>query len=112
MWLLKEDESEVIEEEEFKSILSIARRIVDVYGRHETADSSRVIYTEGDLNIGRENSVIDILFRGSLVFRHDPKGEITDFYEEHGIWIDEIERLSRKIPQSSSDMANQKGSKK
>ncbi|MBA3766479.1 MAG: hypothetical protein H0W99_05730 [Acidobacteria bacterium] len=98
----------MIEEEEFKSILSIARRIIDVYGRHETADSSRVIYTERDLNIGRESGVIDILFRGSLVFRHDPKGEITDFYEEHGVWIDEIERVSRKIHQSSSDIDNQR----
>lgn len=98
----------MIEEEEFKSILSIARRIIDVYGRHETADSSRIIYTEGDLNIGSESGVIDIIFRGSLVFRHDPKGEITDFYEEHGVWIDEIERVSRKIPQSSSGIDNQR----
>jgi hypothetical protein len=96
----------VIEEEVFKSILSIARRILDIYGRPETADSSHIIYTEGDLNIGRESGVVDIIFRGSLVFRHDPKGEITDFFEQHGVWINEIERVSRKIPQSSSDVAN------
>ena len=90
----------MIEEEEFKSILSIARRIIDIYGRHETADSSRIVYTEGDLNIGKEDGVIDIIFRGSLVFRYDPKGETTDFFEQHGVWIDEVERLSRNLPQS------------
>jgi hypothetical protein len=87
----------VIEEEEFKSILSIARRLIDIYGRPEAADSSRSLYTEGDLNISRENGVVEIIFRGSLVFRHDPKGEITDFYDQHGVWINEIERVSRKI---------------
>lgn len=98
----------MIEEEEFKSILSIAQRILDVYGRHETSDSSRIIYTEGDLNIGYENGVIEIIFRGSLGFRHDPKGEITDFYEEHGVWMDEIERVYRRIPQDSSGVANKR----
>jgi hypothetical protein len=98
----------VIEEEAFKSILSIAHRILDVYGRHETSDSSRVVYTEGDLNIGYEDGVIEIIFRGSLVFRYDPKGEITDFYEEHGVWMDELERVSRNISRSSSGVANKR----
>jgi hypothetical protein len=98
----------VIEEEAFKSILSIAQRILDVYGYHESAGSSRIIYTERDLNIGYEDGVIEIFFRGSLVFRHDPKGEITDFYEEHGVWMDELERLFRNIPQSSSGIANKR----
>jgi hypothetical protein len=98
----------MIEEAVFKSILSIAQRIIDVYGRHETSGSPRIIYTEGDLNIGYEDGMIEILFRGSLVFRHDPKGEITDFYEEHGVWMDEIERVSRNIPQSTSGIANKR----
>jgi hypothetical protein len=98
----------MIEEEAFKSILSIAQRIIDVYGYHETSDSPRIIYTEGDLNIGYEDGVIEIIFRGSLVFRHDPKGEITDFYEEHGVWMDEIERVSRNIPETSSGVANKR----
>jgi hypothetical protein len=98
----------VIEEEAFKSVLSIAQRILDVYGRHETSDSARIIYTEGDLNIGSENSLIDIFFRGSLVFRHDPKGEITDFYEEHGVWMDALEGVSRNIPQDASGIANKR----
>jgi hypothetical protein len=98
----------VIEEEVFKSILSIAQRILDVYGRYEAANSSRIIYAEQDLNIGYENGVIEIFFRGSLVFRHDPKGEITDFYEEHGVWLDEIERVSTGIPKSSSGIANKR----
>jgi hypothetical protein len=98
----------VIEEEAFKSILSVAQRILDVYGRPETSDSSRIIYTERDLNLGYENGVIEIFFRGSLVFRHDPRGEITDFYEEHGAWMDEVERVSRGIPQTSSGIANKR----
>jgi hypothetical protein len=98
----------MIEEEAFKSILSIAHRILDVYGRHESADSPRIIYTEQDLKLGYEDGVIEIFFRGSLVFRHDPKGEITDFYEEHGAWMDEIERVSRNIPKSSSGIANKR----
>jgi hypothetical protein len=98
----------MIEEEAFKSILSIAQRILDVYGRHETSDSPRIVYTEGDFNIGYEDGVIEIIFRGSLVFRHDPKGEITDFYEEHGVWMNEIERVYRNIPQDSSGIANKR----
>jgi len=98
----------VIEEEAFKSILSIAQRILDVYGRHETADSARIVYTEEDLNIGYEDGTIEIFFRGALVFRHDPKGEITDFYEQHGVWMDAIERVSRNIPQSHSGVANKR----
>jgi hypothetical protein len=98
----------MIEEEAFKSILSIAQRILDICGRHETSDSSRIIYTEGDINIGYENGVIEIIFRGSLVFRHDPKGESTDFYEEHGAWMDELERVYRNIPQDSSGVANKR----
>ena len=98
----------MIEEEVFKSILSIAQRILDVYGRYEAANSSRIAYAERELNIGYENGVIEIFFRGSLVFRHDPKGEITDFYEEHGVWMDEIERVSGGIPKSSSGIANKR----
>lgn len=98
----------MIEEEEFKSILSIASRLLDIYGQPESADTSRIIYTEGDLNMGRESGVVDIIFRGSLVFRYDPKGESTDFYEQHGVWIDEIERVSRKIPKSSSGTADRR----
>lgn len=98
----------MIEEEVFKSVLSIAQRVLDVYGQKENAHSPRVSYTADGLEIGYENGVIDIFFRGSLVFRHDPKGEITDFYEEHGIWMDSLERVARNIPQSSSGIANKR----
>jgi len=98
----------VIEEAEFRSILSLARRVLDVYGRNETSDSSRISYTHGDVNIGSERDVIDIFFRGSLVFRHDPNGRITDFFETQGIWIDEMERIARAIPPSSSGIASQR----
>jgi hypothetical protein len=98
----------VIEEAEFRSIVSLARRIIDVYGRDETADSSRISYTQGDVHISCKRDVVDIFFRGSLVFRHDPKGEITDFFETQGPWIDEIGRMARDIPPSSSGVASRR----
>jgi hypothetical protein len=98
----------VIEEAEFRSILSLARRILDVYGSDETSDSSRVSYTHGDVSISSRREVVDIFFRGSLVFRYDPKGEITDFFETRGPWIDELERMARTIPSSSSGIASRR----
>jgi len=98
----------MIEEAEFRSILSLARRILDVRGRNETSDSSRVSYEQGEVNISCKRGVIDVFFRGSLVFRHDPKGEITDFFETRGPWIDEIDRLAQSIPPSSSGIASQR----
>lgn len=98
----------MIEEAEFRSILSLARRVLDVYGRGETQDPTRTSYTNGAVNISSQRDVIDIFFRGSLVFRHDPNGEITDFYETKGVWIDEVERIARDIPPSSSGIASQR----
>lgn len=98
----------MIEEVEFRSILSLARRVLDVYGRDERSDPSRISYTHGDVNISGKRDVIDIFFRGSLVFRHDPKGEITDFFETKGVWIDEMERIARAIPPSSSGIASRR----
>ena len=98
----------MIEEAEFRSILSLARRVLDVYGSDETSDPSRVSYAHGDVSISSKREVIDIFFRGSLVFRHDPKGEITDFFETRGIWIDEMERIVRAIPPSSSGIASRR----
>ena len=98
----------MIEEAEFRSILSLARRVLDVYGRDETSDPSRIGYTHGDVNISSQRGVIDIFFRGSLVFRHDPQGAITDFFETQGVWIDEMERIARAIPPSSSGIASRR----
>jgi hypothetical protein len=98
----------MIEEEEFLSILSVARRILDVYGRCEASDAPRISHTDGEMSFSSKHSVIDIFFRGSLVFRHDPNGEMTDFFEVHGIWIDEVERIAQSIPSSSSGIASQR----
>lgn len=98
----------MIEEAEFRSILSLARRVLDVYGRDETSDPSRTSYTHGDVRLSSRHEVVDIFFRGSLVFRHDPKGEITDFFETQGAWIDEMERIAQAIPPSSSGIASQR----
>jgi hypothetical protein len=98
----------LIEEKEFQSILSVAGRALDVYGLNEASDPARMTYTEGDLTISNKRGVIDIFFQGSLVFRHDPKGEITDFFEADGTWIDEIERIGLNIPPSSSGIASRR----
>ncbi|MCA1566149.1 MAG: hypothetical protein LC803_11030 [Acidobacteria bacterium] len=98
----------MIEEEEFRAILSVAGRALDVYGLNEASDPPRVTHTEGELTISNKSGVIDIFFRGSLVFRHDPKGEITDFFETDGVWIDAIERMGLNIPSSSSGIASRR----
>jgi hypothetical protein len=98
----------MIEEAEFQSILSLARRVIDVYGQDDTSDLSRISYTHGDVSISSKRDVIDIFFQGSLVFRHDPKGEITDFFQTRGDWLDEMERIARDIPPSSSGIASRR----
>ncbi len=98
----------MIEEEEFRSILSVAQRILDVYGHRKTSDSSRVSYTDGEMDFSRKRSVVDIFFRGSLVFRHDPNGEMTDFFESSGTWIDEVGRIAQNIPHFPSGIAGQR----
>jgi hypothetical protein len=103
-----ERREEVINEEEFQSILSIARRVLDVYGGSDVSDPPRVIYTEGDLTIADKHGVIDIFYQGSLVFRHDPKGAMTDFFEADGIWIDAMERIGLSISSSSSGIASRR----
>ena len=97
----------MIEEVEFRSILSLTHRLLDVHGCRDSLDPARTTYTHGDVNISSKRDVIDIFFQGSLVFRHDPKGEMTDFFETSGVWIDEIERLAQNIPSSSSGIASQ-----
>lgn len=98
----------MIEEDEFAFILAVAERLLDVYGRRENPDSPRLTYTEGELSIGSEGGIIDIFCGGSLVFRHAPNGEITDFFERNGAWIDRLERIARDVPQSSSGITRQR----
>ena len=82
--------------------------MLDVHGLNEASDPPRVTHHEGDLTISNKRGVIDIFFHGSLVFRHDPKGEMTDFFEANGTWIDEMERLGLNIPPSSSGIASRR----
>jgi len=98
----------MIEEEEFQSILSVARRVLDVYGCADPSDSSRTIYTRGDINIGGQRKIIEIFFRGSLVFRHAPDGDITDFFEMHGDCINELERMSGDVPPDATGIASRR----
>jgi hypothetical protein len=98
----------MIEEEEFQSILSVARRVLDVYGRSDPSDSPRIDYTHGDIKISGKRKIIEIFFRGSLVFRHAPDGEITDFFELHGDWINELERMGGDVPPDATGIASQR----
>ena len=50
-------------DQKFNSVAEAARRIVEVYGRAETSDSSRILHTEGDLNIASEGGVLDHILR-------------------------------------------------
>ena len=91
------------EEGKFESVAAAALSILDAYGGHETSDSPRVIYTAGDLNIARERGVLEIIFRGTLVFRYAPEGDAAArVFEEHGVWLAEVERIARTLPQPPS----------
>ena len=86
------------EQEKFEHIAATANRILDAYGSHETSDSPRVMYTAGDLNVAREGGVIEIIYRGTLVFRYGPGGgEGHRVFETHGPWIAELTRIAGTI---------------
>ena len=90
-------------ENKFKSVTAVAQRILDAYGGHETSDSPRVIYTVGDLNIAREGGILEIIFRGTLVFRYAPKDDTSGrVFEEHGVWLAEVERVAQTLPEPTS----------
>jgi len=93
--------------DKFKSVGEMARRIIDTYGFPET-DSSRVVFTEGDLYISSETDIIEIIYRGTLVFRDSPSGGAEGFsFEEAGEWIHEIERIAQTISDSPEKSTGQ-----
>ncbi len=98
----------MIEEQEFQSILSVARRVLDVYGCADSTDAPRINHTRGELKISGKGKIIEIFFRGSLVFRHAPDGEITDYFELHGDWINELERMAGDIPPDADGIASRR----
>ncbi|MDQ3820602.1 MAG: hypothetical protein M3362_23365 [Acidobacteriota bacterium] len=87
-----------------REIASAARRILDAYGHIETSDSSRTVYTDGDVNIAEDASVLEVIYRGTLVFRYAPdNSESEPVFEEHGDWVSIIERMAESIPDSPRD---------
>jgi len=85
----------VNQERDFERVAAAARHILEAFGHVETSDSSRVVYTEGDLNIGGEDDLLEIIYRGTLVFRYAPSlaaGELV--FEEHGDWVSIVERVA------------------
>jgi hypothetical protein len=88
-------------DDKHESVAEVAGRILDAYGHIETSDSSRKVYTDGDLNIGREGDLLEIIHRGTLVFRHGPDCSAGDcVFEEHGNWVVLIERLAQGVSNS------------
>ncbi len=86
------------DKERFETIAEACRKILDARGFPETSDSARVLYTEGDLNIAREAGVIEVLFRGSLVFRYaSSEATSENVFEEHGLWAGIVERIAASI---------------
>jgi hypothetical protein len=82
-----------------KSVAEAAERILEAYGHIETSDSSRTVYADGDLNIGREGDVLEIIHRGTLVLRHGPDCSADNcVFEEHGDWVTLIEQLEKSGP--------------
>jgi hypothetical protein len=93
-------------DEKHRSVAEAAGQILSAYGHAETSDSSRVVYTDGDLNIGRERDTIEIIYRGTLVFRHGPDcvpGECV--FEEHGDWVSIVERIAQASSASPDQSA-------
>ena len=81
-----------------QSVAGAAERILDAYGRAETSDSSRVVYTDGDLNIGRELGTLEIILRGTLVFRYGPDCAPDEcVFEEHGDWVSVVEGIAQSV---------------
>jgi hypothetical protein len=81
--------------ERFKSAAASARSILDAYG-HAAPDTIRKVYADGDLNIGSEEGVLEIIYRGTLVFRYAPEGDAGEqVFQDEGGWMDVVERIAR-----------------
>src|SRR5918993_4152630 len=88
-----------------KLVAEAASRILEAYGHVETSDSSRTVYTDGDLNIGRESDILEIIYRGTLVLRHAPDCSGGDcVFEEHGEWVRLIEQLEKSGPDAPDEV--------
>jgi hypothetical protein len=89
-----------------QAVTEVAGRILAAHGHAETSDSSRVVYTDGDLNIGRESGTLEIIFRGTLVFRHGPDLTQSErVFEEHGDWVSVVEGVAQSIPEPPGERA-------
>jgi len=86
--------------DKLKSVGEMARRVIDTYGFPE-ADSSRVVFTEGDLYISSDTDIIEIIYRGTLVFSDSTSSGSQGFsFAEEGEWIREVERIAQTISDS------------
>jgi hypothetical protein len=91
----------VSQERDFKRIAAAAGRILEAFGHAETSDSPRFIYTENDLNIASDGKTLEIIYRGTLVFRYAPALEAGEpVFEEHGDWAALVERLAEDAGRS------------
>ena len=90
-------------DDKFKMVTEAAKRILDVYG-HAAPGTSQVVYSHGDLSIAGDTDILEIIYRGTLVFRCAPAGASGDYaFQDEGDWIKEVEQIAQAIPDLPSD---------
>ncbi len=97
------------ESDRFESLAGAARHILNAYG-HAEPDSTRIVYTSGDLNIACDAGVLEIIHRGTLVFRDAPECTSDNRPFNEGDWIKEVERVAQtisnpRLPEKTSKQA-------
>jgi hypothetical protein len=102
----------VIEEVEFQSLISLARRALELHGRRDDRDPEAVSHARGGVMVCGRRGVVEVFSGGSLVFRHDPRGETTDYFDGRGGWAEEVERMALEArPSLANEGGNKEGGK-
>ena len=73
------------------------RRIIEAYAQADV-DTSRQVYTEGDLTFARDLQTTEITYHRKIVFSAQPvwaAGGTTMI--DQGEWIEEVERIDQSI---------------
>lgn len=84
------------QDEKFDRLHQAARCILDLYG-HAAPDTIRTVYADGDLNIGAEEETVEVIYRGTLVFRYAPEGAGAGrVFQDDGEWIEIVQRIAQE----------------
>lgn len=97
------------ENDRFEPLAEVAKRILNAYG-HAEPDSTRIVYTSGDLNIACDAGVLEIIHRGTLVFRDAPECASDERSFNEDDWMKEVEQAAQTIsnpplPEKASEQA-------